>query len=437
MHCTGRKNVAGWFIRKHQLLIAMHFFKGAIMTITMRPARSATSLFFEAKIFKAIVSTAIIFTLAHPGYLLAADKPVAATTAPAFQVDPFWPQPLPNHWVLGSAIGVGVDSRDHVFVIHRRNSFNERTEIGAATEPPTSECCIPAPNILEFDPQGNLVNAWGGPGEGYVWPASNHGLSLDPKDNIWIGGNGAKDSHILKFSRDGQFLQQIGTPGQDGDSNSMEHFGRVAKISFDAAANEAYVSDGYTNKRVAVLDTDTGAFKRYWGAYGNKPDDTNLGRYHPDDPLAQQFRNPVHCAEPSRDGLVYVCDRANDRIQVFKLDGTFVTEKRIAPKTLGDGSVWDIAFSRDKDQKYLYLADGKNMKVYILDRASLSILTSFGDGGRQPGQFFAVHSIATDSKGNIFTTETYEGKRVQKFSYRGLETVTTKDQGAPWGKARN
>jgi hypothetical protein len=138
MHCTGRKNVAGWFIRKHQLPIAMHFFKGAIMTITMRPARSATSLVFEAKIFKAkvfkaivstaMVSTAIIFTLAHTGYLLAADKPVAATTAPAFQVDPFWPQPLPNHWVLGSAIGVGVDSRDHVFVIHRRNSFNERTE---------------------------------------------------------------------------------------------------------------------------------------------------------------------------------------------------------------------------------------------------------------------------------------------------------------------
>ncbi len=357
--------------------------------------------------------------------------------APAFEVDPFWPQPLPNHWVLGSAIGVGVDSRDHVFVIHRRNSFNERTEIGAATDPKTAECCIPAPNILEFDPEGNLINAWGGPGEGYAWPSSNHGLSLDSKDNIWIGGNGDLDSHILKFSRDGKFLQQIGLPGQAGNSLSTEHFGRVAKISFDARANEAYVADGYTNKRVAVLDADTGAFKRFWGAYGNKPDDTNLGRYNPADPLAQQFRNPVHCAEPSLDGLVYVCDRANDRIQVFKTDGTFVTEKVIAPMTLGDGSVWDIAFSRDSAQQFLYLADGKNMKVYILDRESLEILTSFGDGGRQPGQFFAVHSIATDSKGNIFTTETYEGKRVQKFSYRGLQTVPAKDQGAPWGKARH
>ncbi len=357
--------------------------------------------------------------------------------APAFEVDPFWPQPLPNHWVLGSAIGVGVDSRDHVFVIHRRNSFNERTEIGAATDPKTGECCIPAPNILEFDPEGNLVNAWGGPGEGYAWPDSNHGLTLDPKDNIWIGGNGELDSHILKFSRDGNFLQQIGIPGQPGDSLSTEHFGRVAKISFDAKANEAYVSDGYTNKRVAVLDADSGAFKRFWGAYGNTPDDTNLGRYNPAEPLAQQFRNPVHCAEPTMDGLVYVCDRANDRIQVFKSDGTFVTEKLIAPMTLGDGSVWDIAFSRDSAQQFLYLADGKNMKVYILDRKSLAILTSFGDGGRQPGQFFAVHSIATDSQGNIFTTETYEGKRVQKFSYRGLRTIDSVDQGPPWGKARH
>ncbi len=357
--------------------------------------------------------------------------------APFFEVDPYWPQPLPNHWVLGSAIGVGIDSRDHVYVIHRRNSFNERTEIGAATDPKTAECCIPAPNILEFDPEGNLVNSWGGPGEGYNWPSSNHGLTIDHKDNLWIGGNGAKDSHILKFTRGGKFLQQIGLPGQERDSNSMEHFGRVAKISFDPVANEAYIADGYANKRVAVLDADTGKFKRFWGAYGNKPDDTDLGRYNPDEPLARQFRNPVHCAEPSNDGLVYVCDRANDRIQVFKTDGTFVMEKRISPLTLGDGSVWDIAFSKDPEQKYMYVADGKNMKIYILDRISLEILTSFGDGGRQPGQFFAVHSIATDSHGNIFTTETYEGKRVQKFKYQGLKEVGEKNQGTPWGSYRH
>ena len=350
--------------------------------------------------------------------------------APMFEVDPLWPKPLPNHWILGSTIGVGVDSRDYVYIIHRGNG-NERTELGAQQDPPTGECCVAAPPVLVFDPEGNLADSWGGPGDGYDWPSSNHGITIDHMDNVWIGGNGA-DSHILKFTRDGQFLAQYGEVGKEIDSNSTTHFGRVAKISFDAAANEAYLADGYGNKRVAVLDASTGEFKRYWGAYGNTPDDTNMGPYDPDAPLIQQFRTPVHCAEPTFDGLVYVCDRPNDRVQVFKTDGTFVNEVRIAPRTLGDGSTWDIAFSRDPEQKFMYLADGKNMKVYLMDRASLEIVTSFGDGGRQPGLFFAVHSIATDSEGNIFTTETYEGKRVQKFTYMGMGPVTEKNQGAPW-----
>ena len=353
--------------------------------------------------------------------------------APRFEVDPFWPKPLPNHWILGSAVGVGVDSRNHVFIIHRGGAtLNARTEMGAATSPPTGECCAPAPPILEFDPEGNLVNAWGGPGEGYTWPASNHGLTVDPRDNIWIGGNGEGDSHILKFTRDGKFLAQIGIPGREPNSNSTEHFGRVAKISFNSTGDRAYVSDGYRNRRVAVLDAATGELLHYWGAYGHRPDDADLGAYDPSSPPAQQFRTPVHCAEPSYDGFVYVCDRVNDRIQVFRQDGSFVTEKIIAPLTLGDGSTWDIAFSRDPGQRYLYVADGKNMKVYVIDRASLNVLTSFGDGGRQPGLFFAVHSIATDSRGNIYTTETYEGKRVQKFVFRGVGPVTAPNQGAPW-----
>ena len=364
--------------------------------------------------------------------MLGGEAGAQTAEAPIFEVDPFWPKPLPNHWVLGSAVGVGVDSRDHVFVIHRQQSFNERTEIGAATDPPTGECCIPAPNILEFDPEGNLVAHWGGPSEDFDWPTSNHGITVDHMDNIWIGGNGRGDSQILKFTRDGQFLLQIGEAGLDANSQSTEHFGRVAKISFDAEANEAYLADGYGNKRVAVLDASTGEFKRYWGAYGNEPSDEDLGPYDPSAPPAQQFRNPVHCAEPTHDGLVYVCDRPNDRIQVFRTDGTFVTEKMIAPMTLGDGSTWDIAFSRDPEQRFMYVADGKNMKVYILDRETLEILTTFGDGGRQPGQFFAVHSIATDSEGNIYTTETYEGKRVQKFVYQGIGPVTAMDQGTPW-----
>jgi hypothetical protein len=367
----------------------------------------------------------------------------ATVEAPMFEVDPFWPKPLPDKWVLGNAIGVGVDSRDHVYIVHRQDTMNE-AENGAGTTPPTSSCCKGAPPVLEFDPQGNLVKAWGGPGEGYVWPGSNHGISIDKNDNIWIGGNGTNDSHILKFSRDGKLLMQIGKPNAvpienpkpnytAGNSNSLEHFGRVAKISLDNAANEAYVSDGYLNKRVAVIDMTTGKIKRFWGAYGNVPSDTNYGAYSPDSALIPQFRTPLHCAEPSSDGLVYVCDRPNDRIQVFQKDGKFVKEVRIAPKTLGDGSVWDIAFSKDPAQKYLYLADGKNEKIYVMDRQSLEILTQFGDGGRQPGQWFAVHSIATDSRGNIYTTETYEGKRLQKFVYKGMGRVP-RNQGVVWPK---
>ena len=355
-----------------------------------------------------------------------------AKEAPMFVVDPFWPKPLPNHWILGATIGLAVDSRDHVYIIHRRDTFNERTEIGAATDPIKADCCIPAPNVLEFDPAGNLVNHWGGPGDGYDWPASNHGITVDHKDNVWIGGNGPRDSHILKFSRDGQFLAQYGSPGAATDSHSSENFGSVAEVSIDPEANEAYVADGYRNRRVAVLDADSGDLKRYWGAYGNEPDDTDPGPFIPGQEPAQQFRTPVHCAQPSNDGLVYVCDRVNNRLQVFRTDGTFVEEIFVKPMSLGDGSVWDVSFSPDPEQRFMYLADGTNRKIFVIERKSLEILTNFGDGGRNPGQFFAVHGIATDSKGNIYTTETYEGKRLQKFTYTGMAPVTVMDQGTPW-----
>ena len=355
-----------------------------------------------------------------------------AKEAPMFEVDPFWPKPLPNHWILGATIGIGVDSRDHIYIIHRRDTFNERTEIGAATDPVKADCCIPAPNVLEFDQEGNLVNHWGGPGEGYTWPSSNHGITIDHKDNVWIGGNGRSDSHILKFTRDGKFLAEYGTPGSETDSLSTVNFGSVAEVSIDADANEAYVADGYRNRRVAVLDADTGAMKRFWGAYGNVPDDTDLGPFQPGQDPAQQFRTPVHCAQPSNDGLIYVCDRVNNRLQVFKPDGTFVQEIFVKPNSLGDGSVWDISFSPDPEQTFIYMADGTNRKIYIIERKSMEILTNFGDGGRNPGQFFAVHGLVTDSKGNIFTTETYEGKRVQKFKYMGMGAVTVMDQGTPW-----
>jgi DNA-binding beta-propeller fold protein YncE len=370
----------------------------------------------------------------------AAEKGVKA---PAFEVDPFWPKPLPNHWLLGNVIGVAVDSRDHVYIVHRNDQF-AATEMGLKNG--VSECCQPAPPVIEFDPDGNVVNAWGGPGEGYVWPASNHGMEVDSQGNIWIGGNGGSpgggpnnakpvpfDSHILKFSRDGKFLQQIGEPGHPANSNSETHFGRVAEIAIDEKLNEVYVADGYGNKRIVVLDAKTGAFKKYWGAYGAKPEDVRVA-YRPGEELPKQFVGPVHCAQPSHDGLLYVCDRGADRIQVFKRDGTYVTEKQVAPNTRMQGSTWDIAFSRDKEQKYLYLVDGQNMKVYVMDRASLEVLYSFGDGGRQPGLWYAPHSIVTDSKGNIYTTETYEGKRVQKFNYKGIKTVSPQNSGPAWPK---
>jgi len=353
-------------------------------------------------------------------------------SAPSFEVDPLWPKPLPNHWLIGSTIGVSVDSRDHVWIIHNPASLDARFEAGAGSSTPAGECCTAAPPVLEFDQAGNLVGSWGGPGNGYDWPTTNHGITVDHMDNVWIGGNGDGDAHILKFTRRGEFLLQVGKPGASGGSRDVNNFGRPAEISYDAEANEAFVADGYGNRRVAVIDMNTGEFKRYWGAYGNEPDDTNLGPYDPDAPPAQQFRNPVHCAEPSADGLLYVCDRVNDRIQVFRRDGTFVSELRVAPRTLGGGSVWDIALSRDPEQTYIYLADGGNQRVWIIERSSMRILTSFGDGGRQPGQFFGVHSIATDSLGNLYTTETFEGKRLQKFVYRGTAPVTTDYQGVVW-----
>ena len=405
----------------------------------------------------------------------------AGTQAPRFEVDPMWPKPLPNHWVMGNVIGVSVDSQDHVWLIHRQGSL-EAMELYGVANPPKgankrrngvveSDCCAPAPPVLEFDQEGNLLKSWGGSdGDGYVWPDSNHGIFVDFKGNVWIGGNGrgtrpaaaatrpaaasaapadesalaartaagapmVHDSMVMKFTQDGKFLTQIGKSGAKLDSNDTENLGLPAKMYVDPKTNELYVADGYGNKRVIVFDADTGKYKRHWGAYGSKPDDANLGPYNPDDPPAKQFRNPVHCAELSNDGLLYVCDRPNDRIQAFKPDGTFVKETIIEKNTRGDGSVWDIAFSKDPQQKYIYLADGANEKIHIIQRDTMEILTNFGDGGRQPGEFYAVHSIATDSKGNIFTTETYRGQRIQKFVYKGLAAVTKKDQGVVWPKA--
>ncbi|HEX4278836.1 MAG TPA: beta-propeller fold lactonase family protein [Bryobacteraceae bacterium] len=388
----------------------------------------------------------------------------AAPQAPRFEVDPLWPKPLPNHWILGQTIGVSVDAQDHVWIIHRPGSI-EPGEHHLTSNPPISQCCAAAPPVLEFDQAGNLIGHWGGPGKGYDWPVSNHGITVDFEGNVWIGGNGRdtgsgvgatggsdaaaggraaapagfqsfEDNMILKFTHDGKFLLQIGKPHSSKGSNDVANLRLPAKIFVDPKTKEVYVADGYGNHRVIVFDAETGKYKRHWGAFGNKPDDVDPGPYNPNAPEAKQFRNPVHCAQLSHDDLLYVCDRVNDRIQVFKPDGTFVKEKVIEKQTLGSGSVWDIAFSADPQQKFLYVADGENDKVHIVDRDTLEVLTSFGDGGRQPGEFYGVHSIAADSKGNIYTTETYHGRRVQRFLYKGMGPVTKTDQGVVWPAGR-
>src|SRR5215467_7809244 len=293
--------------------------------------------------------------------------------APRFEIDPLWPKPLPNKWILGQTIGVTVDAQDHVWIIHRGGSL-EPGEVHATTTPPTAQCCAPAPPILEFDSAGNLVGHWGGPGAGYDWPDSNHGITVDYRGNVWIGGNGRgtppagrgrgpatpvagqnrqqdesqsqagasfNDNMVLKFTKDGKFLMQIGKPSSSKGSNDIANLRLPAKTFVDKETNELYVADGYGNHRVIVFDAETGQYKRHWGAYGAKPDDADLGRYDPTGPPAKQFRNPVHCADLSNDRLLYVCDRVNDRIQVFKPDGTFVKEASYNKETLGYGSAWD------------------------------------------------------------------------------------------------
>jgi DNA-binding beta-propeller fold protein YncE len=299
--------------------------------------------------------------------------------------------------------------------------------------------------VLEFDPEGTLVSAWGGPGQGYEWPDLEHGIYVDTRDNVWLGGGGEKDAQLLKFTRQGRFLLQIGRKGQGTGSNDIRNLGAAANMTVDEATNELYVADGYVNHRVIVFDATSGAYKRHWGAYGKRPDDSYFtqsgerlpspfsgavqnenrpSQYDPDGPPPPQFRI-VHVVRIAKDGLVYVCDRTNDRIQVFRKDGTFVKEQFIARATLGSGSVWDIGFSTDPEQRHLVVLDGTNQQVYILLRDTLEVVSGFGQAGRWAGQFYGAHNLGVDSHGNLFVGETYEGKRVQRFVYQGLGPAQT------------
>lgn len=358
---------------------------------------------------------------------------------PRFEYDPTWPKQLPNQWGMGNVAGLAVDAKDHIWIIQRPLTLTLGMDY-AATQPPSAECCRPAPSIIEFDLAGQVVQGFGGPdpknpkgkraAEGYEWPRE-HGVFVDYRGNVWTGSDEPGSATVTKLTHDGKFIKQKGKFGQLNGDADTENFGQPAGISVDPKTNEAYIADGYHNNRVIVIDADTLAFKRMWGAYGHAPVDPprtenrSTYKYNPDAPLSQHFSNPVHCVHLSNDDLVYVCDRVNDRIQVFKKDGTFVTEVLVAPRTLGYGSVHDIAFSPDHKQRFLYVADGANGKVWILRRADLKIIGSFGHRGHGGGELTIAHALGADSKGNLYVADTIGGDRVQKFKYMGLTKAGT------------
>jgi DNA-binding beta-propeller fold protein YncE len=337
-----------------------------------------------------LAATSIAFTLPDRA---------SASDIPAFVVDPSWPKPLPNNWILGQVGGITVDWQGHIWAIQR----------------PRSKCCVPAPPVLEFDVDGNLLRAWGGPGDGYEWVGREHGIEVDERGFVWIGGNAENDNALLKFTLDGKYVSQIGKIAPSKGSNDTTQLGKPAETAIDKTADELYVADGYGNHRVIVFDASTGAYKRHWGAYGKPPSDEKQPPYDPKASVAQQFGNPVHCVKIADDGFVYVCDRINNRIQVFHKDGSFVKEFFYEKNTLGNGAVWDLALWPDPKQTYLLSADGENNEIRIIRRDDGVVVGSFGRGGRQAGEFHWVHAMAVDKLGNVYTAEVDNGKRIQRF----------------------
>jgi hypothetical protein len=349
-----------------------------------------------------LASVVMFVALAWPlGAPLSIVHAQQTSDVPVFDVDVTWPKPLPNKWAVGPVSGIAADTRDHIWIIHRAEAVKEAGR-------------VPAPPVIEFDPAGNVVQTWGGPGAGYDWPQQVHGITVDDTNGrVWITGNGEKDTHILAFTRAGKFLRQIGRPGMKSGSNNTANVARATQVRVDARAREIFVSDGEQNQnhRVIVFDSETGAYKRHWGAFGQKPDDAAIGT----DSADRQFGDAVHCVRVDRNGLVYVCDRSNSRIQIFRKDGTFVNEVFVARET--GGSVYDLDFS--PDQKFVYVADGATQRVTVLRRSDMQIVDTFGRQGASPGEFAtSLHDIAVDSKGNIYTGEAAAAGRVQKFALR-------------------
>ena len=342
-----------------------------------------------------------------------------AQDVPRYRVDPAWPKPLPNNWIIGQVSGMAVDREGRIWVLHRPRTVTA-DEAWAAQKPPRAECCIPAPSVLVFDVDGNLLKSWGGPRHVPEWPVSEHGIFVDRQGNVWLAGSGDGDT-VLKFTNDGNLLLlQIGlrTSAQQVQNNQDAAPGRTAGMEVDDSAREVYLADGYLNRRVVVYDSETGEFKRGWGAYGIALSEIDNDPPPPYDPSAaplKQFRNPVHCARLSADGLLYVCDRSSNRIQVFTRQGKFVRELFVARETLERGAAGTVNFSTDPQQKYLLVGDIMNNVVWILNRSDGAVAGRFGGHGRGAGQFHWLHVIAMDARGNLYTGEVDTGRRIQKF----------------------
>jgi 6-phosphogluconolactonase (cycloisomerase 2 family) len=394
----------------------------------------------------ALATVALTAFLGGPAFERAAvaQDQKAGAVLPVFEVDSHFPT-MPDHMLLGGVGGATADSHGNVWVLHRPHTLEEGNV--------TQNGYVPAPPVLQFSPTGRYIGGWGGPAKGgYEWfnrgglhsafaecasctaerrlngdgrPGSGeHGIAVDANDNVWLTGNGDGDGQILKFSKDGKFLLQIGKGGVSPDSNNTEHLSRPAGITVYPKTNEVFVADGYGNRRVVVFDAATGAYKRHWGAYGNKPDDKGSKARQTTGPGPQQFNTP-HGIAVSNDGVVYVSDRANNRVQSFKLDGTFLKEGFIKRESKGTGTAFGVALSADPQQRFVYIADGSNERIAILDRTSLEEIGHIGGPGRKAGEFFHLHSLGVDPDGNLVTGES-QGYRVQKFVFKGLSTAATR-----------
>ena len=402
---------------------------------------------------KTIRGGAIALAIGFSCFLfMTSGAPKPTQGVPNYKVDPSWPKPLPNKWIMQGVPDLVVDKNDHIWVMNRPRDIMP-DESGAATDPPRTDCCKAAPAVLEFDTEGNLIKGWGGPGYVPDWPApgierpgpaAEHGIVVDREGNVWMSGNARGDS-IQKFTGDGKLLWDFGhrgprpAPGAKLDplkQNNQETGvfpGGIFFFDLDEDAREIYIVD---MKRVLVYDMDTGAFKRGWGGHGIPLSEIDNDPTPPYDwksgppPDQKQFAPALHCVHIAMDGLVYICERGSDRVQVFTKDGKFVTSYFVHPSTPARGTecggpgstlfgmcgtIYNLTFSHDAEQQYVLIADGTNDKIWIQDRKTGAVAGSIGDNGRMAGQFHWIDGIAMDSKGNIYTGEVDTGKRVQKF----------------------